>query len=355
MKIAINNARRKLMKAITSPVGNSLAQKDIAAIQKSSVKRVLIVRPNSRLGNQLMITPLLQEIIHYFPDCKIDVLVRGGLTPILLKNYKNIDHIVMLPGKPFKELIKYVKVWLSVRDYNYDLAINIVEGSSSGRLITKLSKAKIKIFNETNEELAANNPDYGHMAKNAVYNLRHILRSAGFEVQDRPVPHLSLLLNEDELATGKKVLKDIFNNDKPTICFYTFATGEKCYSKEWWKEVYENLKHKYEANYNLLEVLPKENVSQIDFAAESYYSTDIREMCGTLANADIFISADCGVMHLASAAEEPTVGIFSRDNLEVYQPYNTYSVGVSSKKIDIPTLLNIIDEVLTKKRIDREL
>lgn len=355
MKTAINKFRGKCLNVLTSSVKDSCKLEDIAKIQTLDVKRVLIVRPNSRLGNQLMVTPLLQEIIKDFPNCKIDIIVRGGLTPILLKNYENIDNIIMLPSKPFKQLVKYMKVWLSVRKYNYDLAINIVEGSSSGRLLTKISKSKTKIFNQVIPELAEQYPDYVHMAKNAVYNLRAILQREGTAFDATAIPALSLRLNEVELARGKKVLYDIFKNDKPTLCFYTFATADKCYSKEWWKEVYHNLKDRYGEHYNLLEVLPKENVSQIDFQCTSYYSTDIREMCATLANADIFITADCGVMHLASSSEVPTIGIFSRDNTQYYEPYNTHSVGVYSEKTDIPTLLKIIDETLTKKADERQL
>jgi heptosyltransferase III len=41
--------------------------------------RVLISRPNSRLGNLLMVTPLVQEIERLLPNAKIDLFVRGGV------------------------------------------------------------------------------------------------------------------------------------------------------------------------------------------------------------------------------------------------------------------------------------
>lgn len=353
MKDLINRVRKGILHALTSSVEAKVSLKDIETLRIHSIQRVLIVRPNSRLGNQLLITPLIQEIGHQYPDCKIDIISRGGLMPILLKNYTNIGHIIMLPGKPFKQLLKYMKVWLSVRKYEYDITINIVEESSSGRLLTRLSKSKIKIFNTTNIELADQRSDYQHMAKNSVYNLRNILQKTGLNIEQKSIPSLSIQLNDNELENGKKTLKDIFANDKPILAFYTFATGEKCYSKEWWQEVYHNLKESYADRYNLLEVLPKENISQIDFQEVTYYSTDLREMCATLANCDIFITADCGIMHLASSSGVPTIGIFSRNNVEKYQPYNTNSVGVYSQTTSIATLLQVIANTLALKAAER--
>jgi ADP-heptose:LPS heptosyltransferase len=47
------------------------------------VEKILICRPNPRLGNQLLITPLVQDVIA--TDCEIDLFVNGGLAPIILK------------------------------------------------------------------------------------------------------------------------------------------------------------------------------------------------------------------------------------------------------------------------------
>jgi len=42
-------------------------------INKTIVQSVLICRPNHRLGNQLLITPIVQEVIDVFPEAKIDL------------------------------------------------------------------------------------------------------------------------------------------------------------------------------------------------------------------------------------------------------------------------------------------
>jgi hypothetical protein len=66
------------------------------------------------------------------------------------------------------------------------------------------------------------------------------------------------------------------------------------------------------SNYNIIEVLPVENVSQMGFKAPTFYSKDVREIGALMANTEVFIGGDSGIMHLASASKVSTVGLFFR-------------------------------------------
>jgi hypothetical protein len=46
------------------------------------------------------------------------------------------------------------------------------------------------------------------------------------------------------------------------------------------------------SDYNIIEILPVENVSQIAFKSPVFYSKDIREIGAVIANTEIFIGAD---------------------------------------------------------------
>lgn len=332
------------MNFLTGGVARTVVPADISSAlgEDLTVKRILIIRPNSRLGNQLLLTPLLQEIEAHYPECKIDLFVRGNIAPIILENYRNIDRFIKLPPKPFKQLIKYMKVWLSVRAYCYDIVFNVEEGSSSGRLLTKMAKSKLKLFGNDMPESLSSIEGYVHYGKKPVYNFRYYLSKK----IDAPVPTLSLKLSSEELAVGKKILKEIILNDKPTICIYTFATGAKCYPKEWWQHIYDHLRTNYASEYNILEVLPKENVSQIDFQATTYYSRALREMGAVISNSSVFITGDCGVMHLASSTETPTVAFFSITNTDVYAPYNKGSIAINSTETSLEEITKRIDDII---------
>jgi hypothetical protein len=59
LKTDINALRRQLMRRLTKNVGTSQFDKNVD-LTKVEFKKILICRPNPRLGNQLLITPLVQ-------------------------------------------------------------------------------------------------------------------------------------------------------------------------------------------------------------------------------------------------------------------------------------------------------
>lgn len=335
------------MRSLTRDVGTSVAPK-LPEGEVPEIKKILIIRPNSRLGNLLLITPLVQEVVNIFPDSEIDLFVRGGTAPIIFKNYKNIDRIIQLPGKPFKHLLDYTISWLKLKTKRYDLVINVVKNSSSGRLSAKFATACFKMFGDPDAQTQAEFPDHTHVAKYPVYNLRKYIELLGMEGRQGYVPTLNLKLNLPELAAGYRELKNLVNNDKRTIALFTYATGFKIYPMEWWEVFYDRLKKEF-PNYNIIEVLPVENVSQLSFKAPSFYSKDIREIGALIANTEIFIGADSGIMHLASSVQTSTVGLFHVTEPETFGPYGNNSIAINTNETDMEGLIEAIRKILRDK------
>jgi ADP-heptose:LPS heptosyltransferase len=238
-----------------------------------------------------------------------------------------------------------------LRKYHYDIVIDAVDASSSGRLSTLLAKADIRVYGCENQQLKEKYKDYVHIAKTAIYNLRYMLSMScsGLELASAPLPFLDIRLTTSEIEEGGKLLRQLVGKKKkPTITLYTYATGGKCYSKHWWLLLYEKLKNTYKDRYHIIEVLPVENVSQIAFKAPSFYSRDIREIAAFMANTAVYIGADCGIMHLASAANIPVVGLFSTTSVDVYQPYNERSIAIDTNHVtQVEDLIRIINPVLS--------
>ena len=333
------------MQGMAKSISGSKKDQNIKLNSGDQVKRVLICRPNGRLGNLLLITPLVQEVTATFPECKIDLFVKGTLAPILFKNYTNVEHIIHLPGKPFKDIIKYIKAWTALKKYKYDIAINVSKNSSSGRLSAQFANAKYQFSGDTVEELQQRYEDYSHIAKYSVYNFRHYLEKTGLVKMDSPVPTMNLKLSAAEIAGGKAILQDLVKNDNKTICIFTYATGAKIHSESWWAEFYGSLKADY-PGYNIIEILPKENVSQIAFAAPTFYSNDVREIGAVIFNTAVFIGADSGIMHLASSVLTPTVGLFSITNPSIYYPYNANSVAIKTNDLTVAECVEVVHQIL---------
>lgn len=341
MKIpkGINLFRRSIMRGLTKNIGKSTAKKS----EKNDVKikKILISRPNHRLGNLLLLSPLVQEVINTFPESKVDLFVKGQITPIIYKNYTHIDKIIQLPKKPFSNIFKYLKGWISLRTRKYDLVINANFGSSSGRISTLAANSRYKMFGEFDEKYIEQIQDYQHSAKQSIYNLRQFLSELGVPENNKSIPNLDIKLDVKETESGKKKLFSITQNNKPTICLFTNATGDKCYSEQWWSDFYRTLKETF-PDHNIVELLPVENISKLNFAIPHFYSKDIREMGGFIANTAVFIAADNGVMHLASASGTPTVGLFMVTDENLYKPYNPKSFSVNTQQTSNEDIMNLL-------------
>ena len=158
------------------------------------------------------------------------------------------------------------------------------------------------------------------------------------------IPHIDLKLNSNELFAGKKLVYDLNQNDKKTICLFTYATGSKCYTKEWWNILYTLLLAEL-PDYNFIEILPIENLSR---QAPVFYSQDIRELASFMANTTLIIAADSGIMHLASSSLTPTIGLFSVTDTNIYAPYNDHSIAIDTNHTPVESIPVIVKNILNK-------
>ena len=341
----INALRRTLMQWLTRNIGPAAGNQNTGLSGKEEIRRILISRPNHRLGNLLLMTPLLQEIRETLPQAKVDLFVKGNLAPLVFKNYDNIDNIIELPKKPFSNFPQYVQGWLTLKKTRYDIVVNVINGSSSGKLSADFTNAKYRFYGDIDEAFSSKYKDHEHLAKSPVYSFRNYLSKAGFIESEAKVAPLDLKLSAPEIADGKKLLTDLVKNDKKTICLFTNATGDKIYSAEWWEVFYEKLKIEF-PNYNIIETLPVENTSQIAFKAPTYANKNIRTIASFIANTDVFIAADSGMMHLGASTPTPTIGLFKVTDTKSYEPYSSKSVGINTNVIDIDGCIAIVKNLL---------
>ena len=114
MSKSINYYRRRITRFLTGSLIKTKNKIPTDLPDDFEFKTILISRPNHRLGNLLLITPILAEIENNYPNCKVDIFAKGGLANILFSEYKNVNTIYQLPRKPFKELIKYLHILILI-------------------------------------------------------------------------------------------------------------------------------------------------------------------------------------------------------------------------------------------------
>lgn len=313
----------------TNKIGETVGNND-------EIKSILICRPNHRLGNLLLLSPLVQELESTFPNSEIDLLVNQSYASQLYQNYENVDQVIAFPRNPFKNPIKSIRAFVQFRSKKYDLAINAAKESCSGKLFTSISKASFKFVGGGKTDKKER-----HIAKQVIYSLREFLPGIGVKPNDAMPSILDLRLANDELIHGGSLVYDIVQNAQQTICLYT----HKSYKKTWWLDLYEHLQKAF-PDVNIVEILSKENSSKIGFRAPVLYSNDVRELAAMIANTDVFIGADSGVMQLASSSLTPTIGLFSVTEMEKYKTYNEGSAAVNTNEVELDALMAVVKNAL---------
>ena len=337
IKRSLNFYKTRFFKILTSGLSNSKNIYKLSHVSRNSIQHILITRPNHRLGNQLLLSPLIQTLEIEFPKAKIDLLVNGTLSEIIYKNYPSVNTIYCLPKKPFKNLISYLKTAFKMILCKYHLGIVGEDFSNSSKIFLKLSRTQFKIYSSLKGFEVSK-----HISKKPIDNLYSILYN---KIDHIIYPKLNIKLSTTEIQNGHEIKLRYFPNSKETIALFTYATGNKILSKQWWSTFCEKLELAF-PDQNFIEVLPKENTSQLDFKYPSYLSNDIREIASFIENCDLFIGADSGMMHLATTTNTLTFGLFNgATNAEVYQPYGTNKFFAETYKIDIEDLISNIKNI----------
>lgn len=303
----------------------------VGELPPRDIFRILLLRPNHRLGNTLLLTPLLTELERRYPGAEIDLVTGCEAAEEVFAGFRQIRHIHQLTRRPGHHPVHLLRTMLRLRRNRYDLAIDSTRGSRSGRLLLSLSGARHLLgLPSSKRELrdggsawqAALSHAPSHFSLDGVYALRCAM-GLPFMAQDHTWPPMRIHLRAEEQACGRTLLTDLLGHapdgDHQIIALFPNATGNKRLCGEWWLTLVDALQAAH-PQLRFIEMLPAHGQSQLQLRFPAFYSSNVRRMAALLAQCNGYISADCGVMHLACAAGVPTLGLFTRDNLTRYRP-----------------------------------
>jgi len=299
----------------------------------SNIHRILICRPNHRLGNLLLLTPLVAEIQRLFPDADVDIVLAGEHVTELFQAFPNVRHIHNLSRRMVRHPIALVRTAVRLRRARYDLAIDPCETSQSSRLLVAVAKPKYAIGAPRSLSATGSVPERTeqtptHMAQWPVYQFR---RAVNAQSPGPEFPALDILLSEQERLRARTRLARVIHADDPshfqrTIGVFAAATGAKGYDVDWWQRFVRTVGARH-PDAAIVEIVPADGQPRL--ALPFFGSPSPREVAAVIANMTCFVSADCGVMHLASAAGVPTIGLFKASDPSKYAPY-----GHGSRALD---------------------
>ncbi|MEV9499875.1 glycosyltransferase family 9 protein [Aliarcobacter butzleri] len=279
------------------------------------IKEIFIEIP-SWLGDAIMATPAIENLIKTYPDAQI-TLLGSFVSTQAFQGYPNIKRVIVddtkKSGNRYKNLISLAKSIGRV-----DLAISF-RRSISSKFMMFFIKAKKK-FN------------YRRLTKKEIHLC---IRYNDF---------VNKVLNLQNEVGDLKLYFKPFNYGKPTLGINpgaTYGSAKRWYPEEFAKIAIEMSK-KYDivifggpAETNIAKDIETELVSKgITNYQNLAGKTTIPELIEKIAGLDLFITNDSGPMHIAAAYKVKTIAIFGPTKFTETNQWNNPNGEIVTKNLD---------------------
>lgn len=309
---------------------------NIEPLPARGIFRILICRVTHSLGNTLLVTPLVRELEATYPGAEIDIVTRSNAAQEIFGTFASVRTIFCLPAHAFGHPLKYLSLLRRVRNVRYDLVIDPCARSRTGRSLLALARGRFKIGFIGDHHAAALTHGVSlpaaprHVGQLPVFLLRSVLQRSTNDAY----PLLDVALSREEREQGAGMIDRLIGpgggkDKRGVIGIFANATPPKLLPEEWWRSFMDTLETHY-GDYAIVEIVPMFGRSLLQLRYPAYYSSSIRHLSSTLSALSMFISADCGIMHLASASGVPTIGIFSTTQADEWGPYGPHNRVVNA-------------------------
>lgn len=337
-------------------------------IELENIRRILV--PGGRIGDMVCETPLIRELHEFFPEAEIDVYLDKIVTP-LFKNCPYLNVIETKRGSRFVHRVKILRIISSWYDAflkrkKYDLYFEFTSGLRFYSVFAlKIMKPRYSIGVYREEKHGIKKDEltiFDRYIETKKSNHMRDISLAGIEVLGKKVENrkYELFLGEME-----EKYKDYYSKENINIIFnYTGGNIKKNLSLEEVKEsckklikidkkiiVYVmTLPDKYEELKKEINELKEERIKICE------KTKDILEAAAMIKYADILVSVDTGVVHIASVYNIPVISIFpnNENSIEYFSPKSELSYVIKCedrnwiRDFDKEEMKNYIEEIIEK-------
>jgi heptosyltransferase III len=304
--------------------------------QRYSGATILICRPNTRLGNTLLMTPLVEEIEATLPSARVEILTACPSAQEVFREFPSVRRVHQLPFRGVRHPLRHLLTLLRVRRVRYDILVDPCPRSWTARFLTRHLAARLKLGFSSGgkaDGVDVSIPFAGapvHMGDYPVYLLRRGLLGLDEAAARAEAPKLGIRLTDAERLAGKEEIKRVLGavGSGPVVAVAAHATGAKRFSVDWWRRMVASLHHQL-PSARLIEIRPPNGVAALP-ELPAYYSRRVRQVAAVLEAAACFVCADSGLMHLGAATDATTVGLFKVTEPRLYVPRRGASCAVTA-------------------------
>jgi heptosyltransferase-3 len=294
------------------------------------LRRVLVIRQDNRLGNLLLITPLLHALRLSLPRARIFLIVSDAY-PELFEGSADIDGLILFRKK---ELLRYpwraLRFLRRLRREGFDMAVDLSHPHSfslSSALLARLCGAPHRLGFERGDArhyltLRAARP-LGKVHEADAFLL--LLDRIGLKGAPGT---LRYSVRKDERSWAVDEIGKLgfrAETDGPLVGIFTGGRGKKRIGIPEYMEIARGIEESVPGRIVFF-LGPRERPRRKDFeqASEGRWivapANSLRQFAALLSVLDVLVTPDSGPMHLASAIGVPVVALFREDTAWHYGP-----------------------------------
>ncbi len=309
-------------------------------------RKVLLLRPNFRIGNALLATPLIDALKRRFPRAEVGVLTTDATQVIFERTAADRIHTTTRRsvGRPWLA----VALWRELRREGYEVALEGGMGSFSGGLWAWLCGAPIRVGVDGRNRRFLNVP-LGELHPKHAYDWSlEVARRIGSDCADHPV----IELRTEDHAEARDVWREagLLREDgqvRPHIAAFVGGHLDKRWGNANWVELIQALAARD------LPVLVLVGPEEIGLARELARTAGtgafvvapgpLGRLGALLREAELVVSTDSGPMHLAVAAGATLLTLVTAETSRRYTPR-----GPNDATLVHPSAATALQEILTR-------
>lgn len=352
LELSGRKALRAALRA-TLPKPGTTADPDPAA-----VRRVLVIRQDNRIGNLVLVTPLIDGIRAAWPQASVDVLTSDAF-PEVYEGNPSLRRVIAAPKKAFiGNPIRFLSFFRGLRAEKYDVAFDcshMHDFSLSSGAAARLTAAAVRVgYRRGDADLYLTRlvdlaPEGTHEMEIHLRLLRAIAPGAGLPAAETLSPRWMVSSDEARRAAGRWEEWGITEG----VAIGVFLGGRG--PKRWPAERFAAIARIAvtagrpvvffggPAEQDALAALPKVDGSTIA------PPLPLREFAATMRGCVAIVTADTGPMHVAVAVGVPTVAIFTASEPERYGYAHLPGHRVVGRKgvhVDVADVQSALEAVL---------
>jgi lipopolysaccharide heptosyltransferase II len=291
-------------------------------------ERILIIQ-TAFIGDVILATALLEKLHRFFPDARIDFLLRKG-NESLFRDHPFLNQLVIWDKKQkkYRNLFSLIR---RLRRERYDLVVNLQRFFATG-LITWLSRGKLKLGFDKNPFSFATRSiphRFGDGTHEVERNLQ-LIESLTDESFQKP----RLYPNEEDFQQ--------FQADQPYVCM---APTSVWFTKQWPAEKWVELIDRIPAHISIYLLGAPSDQHACEKIKNQSHHARVESLAGKLsllASAALMSKAmmnyvnDSAPLHLASAMDAPVTAIFC----STIPAFGFFPLSSQSKVVETATELD---------------